>query len=258
MPNTPVSGCGRTAVGKLRNKATFSHYKSTYIDNIKNMINKGTAVNKKIIYSIVVVAVILVGYYGVNALFTRSIDIPTYQIARSDFMISLNENGSIDAKRAMTLSAPRIRGLQITWLAPEGMMIEEGAPVIKFDASSQMTELTDNQSNLKINNNNLERAKKEYTIQEKQLTLDLEKAKRNYDEKKHEAPRVAEESKMEFELAELNFEAKLEQLKSDVEKAEVEVQRSTDRVAKAQRELDMATIKAPIPGLVVYLEVWKG
>ncbi|KAA3632974.1 MAG: efflux RND transporter periplasmic adaptor subunit [Calditrichaeota bacterium] len=206
----------------------------------------------------IVLVVILLGYYGVNALFTKSYEIPTANVQRGEFIISLDESGSVDAKRAMTLSAPRVRGLQITWLAPEGSMIEEGATVIKFDNTEQLTELTDNESNLKINKNSLERARKEYTIQEKQLKLDLEKAKRNYDEKKYDAPRIAEEAKMEFELAELNFEAKLEQLKADVDKAEVEVQRSEEKVRKAQRELEQLNLKAPIPGLVVYLEIWKG
>ncbi len=143
-------------------------------------------------------ALVLTLYYGVNAIFSTSFEIPTTQVTQGEFIVALNENGSIDAKRSMTISCPRVRGLQITWLAPEGTMVEEGDPVIKFDASQQMTDLSDNQSNLKININSLERAKKEYTIQEKQLKLDLEKAKRNYDEKKYDAPRIGEEAKMEY------------------------------------------------------------
>lgn len=203
-------------------------------------------------------AVILLLYYGVNAIFSTSFEIPITKVTQGEFVVALNENGSIDAKRSMTISTPRVRGLQITWLAPEGIIVEKGDPVIKFDASQQMTDLADNQSNLKINKNTLERAKKEYIIQEKQLKLDLEKAKRNYDEKKYDAPRIGEEAKMEFELAELNFAARLEQLKADVDKNEVEVDRSQERVKKAERELEQMTIKAPIPGLVVYLEIWKG
>lgn len=213
---------------------------------------------KKSIYVVVILIVILVGYYGVNALFTKTFDIPTYKVTKAPFVIALNESGTIDAVRNTTISAPRIRGLQITWLVPEGTIVKAGDPVVKFDASQQMADLTDNESNLKINKNSLERAKKEYTIQEKQLKLDLEKSKRNYDEKKHDAPRIAEEAKLEYELSQLSFDAKLEQLKADVEKAEVEVQRSQDKVNLAQKELDQMTLNAPFPGLVVYLEIWKG
>lgn len=213
---------------------------------------------KKLIWLVVVVAVILVGWLAVDAVFTPATEMPTARVEKGEFVISLNATGEIDAKRAYTLSAPRIRGLQITWLAPEGSTVKEGDPVIKFDASQQQADLADHDSELKIKTAALDRARKEYEIQEKQLTLDLKKARRNYDEKKHEAERLAEEARLELELAELNFNAKLEQLRGDVQKAEIEVQRARDQRDMAQRELDQMTIYAPIPGLVVYLEIWKG
>jgi len=213
---------------------------------------------KKYVWISIVIVIVLGGYLGVNALFTSDVEIPTTGVERGPFVISLNINGSVDAKQAYVLSAPRMRGLTITWLAPEGSMVKKGQPVIKFDASEQTAELADYESSLKIKQTALERARQEYTIQQKQLELDLEKANRNYDEKKHEAPKIAEEAKMELDLAKLNFDAKLEQLKSDVAKAELEVQRAQDQVDKARRELEQLTMTAPIPGMVVYLEIWKG
>ncbi|MDF1544234.1 MAG: efflux RND transporter periplasmic adaptor subunit [bacterium] len=213
---------------------------------------------KKYITISIVIVIVLGGYLGVNAIFSTDIEIPTANASKGEFVISLKSNGTVDATRAMSLSTPRVRGLQITWLAPEGTTVAEGDPVIKFDASKQQTDLLDQQSDLKIKTSALQRARQEYIIQEKQLRLDLEKSRRNYDEKKHEAPRVAEEAKLELELSELNFEAKLDQLTADVEKAEVEVQRAKDKVNQGQKELDMMSINAPIPGLVVYLEIWKG
>lgn len=213
---------------------------------------------KKFIYAAVVLVAVFGGYYGVNAVFSISTEIPTALVTKGEFLISLDVNGSVDAKRAFTVAAPRIRGIQITWLAPEGSMVNEGDPVVKFDATQQIADLTDNESSLKIAKTTLERAEREYTIQEKQLKLDLKKAERNYDEKKHEAPKLAEEAKLELELAELNFSAKLQQIQSDVLKAELEVQRAQERVSQSQRELDQLTMEAPIPGMVVYLEIWKG
>jgi len=213
---------------------------------------------KKFIIIGVVLIVIFGGSYGVDAIFTHDIDIPVVNVRKGPFLISLKINGQIDAQRAYVISSPRIRGLQITWLAPEGSTVQMGDAVIKFDDTKQMSELKDFGSDLKIKGQSLQRTKQEYTIQDKRLRLDLQKAKRNYDEKKREAPKMAEEARLELELAELNFEAKLDQLKSDVSKAEVEVQRSKDKVETSQHELDQMTIYAPIPGMVVYLEIWKG
>lgn len=213
---------------------------------------------KKYVYAVIILVLILIGYYVVNALFTVAYDIPTVRVSKGEFLITINTNGTIEAKRAFTLSAPRMRGLQITWLAPEGSFVKEDDPVIKFDDSEQKAELADYESSLKINLSALERAREEHTIQEKQLKLDLEKAQRNYDEKKHEAARIAEEARLELELAKLNYQAKLKQLIADVEKAEVEVQRMRDKVELAQKELNQTVINAPIPGMVVYLDIWKG
>nr|MBN2277969.1 efflux RND transporter periplasmic adaptor subunit [candidate division Zixibacteria bacterium] len=213
---------------------------------------------KKILYPVILAVIIIGGYMSVSAIFSTSTEIPTALVERGEFVISLNANGSVDAKRAFTITTPRIRGLQITWLAPEGSMVSKGNPVVKFDASEQLAELADYESSLKIAQTTLERTNQEFTIQEKQLTLELKKAERNYDEKKHDAPKLAEEAKIELDLAELNFKAKLDQIKSDVAKAELEVQRAQDRVDRAQKEVDQTQINAPLPGMIVYLDIWKG
>lgn len=213
---------------------------------------------KKYVIIGVAVVVILGGWIGVNAIFTKSYEVPTFPVSRGEFTLSLKANGTVDAKRNYTISAPRVRGLQITWLAPEGSHVEKGDPVIRFDATQQMSDLAEYESSLKIANTTLERSKKEYTIQEKQLQLDLQKAQRKYDEQKHEAPQLAEEARLELELAKLNMQAKLDQIKADMEKAELEVQRASEKVKMAKRELDQMTMTAPMPGMVVYLEIWKG
>jgi len=206
----------------------------------------------------VVVVVIIGGYLGVNAIFTKSYDIPTVPVSTGMLRITQAATGTVDAARAFTITAPRIRGLQITWMAPEGSQAEVGDTVIRFDATQQLAELTDHESTLKINQTTLERARQEYNIQKKNLELELQRAERKYDEQKHEAPKLAEEAKLELDLARLNYQAKLDQLSGDVQKAELEVQRARDQVAVARRELEQMTVTAPIPGMVVYLEIWKG
>jgi RND family efflux transporter MFP subunit len=213
---------------------------------------------KRYIIGAVIVVVVLGGYLGVNAIFTKSFEVPTVPVTKGEFVLSLKANGTVDAKRNYTISAPRIRGLQITWLAPEGSTVQKGDPVIKFDATQQISDLSENESALKIARTALERSNKEYEIQQKQLKLDLAKAQRNYDDQRHGAPQLAEEAKLELDLAKLNMQAKLDQIKADMEKAKLEVQRAEEKVKMARRELDQMTMNAPIPGMVVYLEIWKG
>jgi len=201
--------------------------------------------------------VIVGGYLGVNAIFSKSYNIPTVSASQGLLQIIQQATGTVEAARAFTVSAPRIRGLQITRLAPEGSLAQVGDTLIQFDATQQLADLTDHESNLKIRQTTLARAEQEYNLQKKNLELELQRAERKYDEQKHEAPRLAEEARLELELARLNYQGKLDQLKADVQKAELEVQRARDQVAMAQHELEQLTITAPIPGMTVYLEIWK-
>ena len=142
----------------------------------------------------IVLLVLFGGYFGVNAFLTTSDDIPVMTVTSGEFLISLNVNGAVDARQAYVISCPRIRGLQITWLAPEGSMVEAGDPVLKFDPTKQMADVQDNESSLKIAQTILGRSKQENTIQDKKLQLELQQARRNYNEKKYDAPKLAEEA----------------------------------------------------------------
>lgn len=205
-----------------------------------------------------VVLLVVAAFVLLDRLLAKPVQIPTVKARKGEFLVSLHVTGQVDAERAVTIAAPRIRNIQITWLAPEGSAARVGDPLVRFDSSQQQADLAENESNLKINETALQRARQELAIQEKELQLNLQRARRNYDEKKHEAPKVAEEAKLELELAELNANSKLAQIRSDVEKAELEVQRARDKLGLARKELDQMTLIAPIPGMVVYLNIWKG
>lgn len=212
----------------------------------------------RISWVVLVLVVIVVGILIGGRVLSRPVETPKAKVRRGEMLISLQVTGQVGAKRAYTITAPRIRNIQITWLAPEGSLVKAGDPVVKFDSSQQQAELTDQESQLKISETSLGRARQEYAIQEKQLALELRQAQRNFDEKKHEAPKIAEEAKLQLDLAELKATAQLDQIKADVQKAELEVQRARDKVTMARKELEQMTQVAPIPGMAVYLNIWKG
>lgn len=215
---------------------------------------------RKLLLPIAAVAVLALAWAMLGSRFLKRVEIPMTTVRRGPMEFSLRATGAVDAKRAFTVTAPRSRSrnLQITWMAPEGAMVAQGEPVVRFDSTQQEAEVAENDATLRINQASLERQKQELAIQEKQLALELTQAQRNYDEKRHEAPKIAEEARLQLELAELNARAKLDQIRADVQKAELEVQRARDKAAEARRELDQMTLSAPIPGMVVYLEIWKG
>jgi HlyD family secretion protein len=210
---------------------------------------------KKIAFLTVGIAGFPAAYYAVRTVMSPAPEIPVVAVERGELLLSLVVNGHLEARQASVLTAPRVRNLQVTWLAPEGSRVKTGDPVIRFDSTRQLAELQDRQSALEIAETQLERAEKELAVQEKQLALELLQARRNYDEMKYEAPRLADEAKFKLELAELNQQAKFKQQRADVSKATLEVQRARDQVTLSQHELEQMTLTAPIPAMVVYLDI---
>jgi len=56
----------------------------------------------------------------------------------------------------------------------------------------------------------------------------------------------------------LTYKQKKVILEADINKQQVEVEKARDKRNQAARDLQNMTITAPIPGLVVYMEIWKG
>lgn len=212
---------------------------------------------KYFIIAIVVIVVIVV--FMLTGVGGSSREIPTARVSRGPFVVSLAENGRLAAKRSVTISAPRIRGnLQIVKLAEEGIQVNEGDFLVQFDPTEQETRLRDAEAELKIAQANLEKATAQYDMEIKQLELDMKKAERAHAEKLSEAPAIRKEAELELELARLKYESQKRSLLADIEKMRVEVDKAKDKKESATRDLEKMTLTAPIPGLVVYLEIWKG
>jgi HlyD family secretion protein len=209
-----------------------------------------------IIASVIIVVIIVYVLFGIGG---ASEQIPTARVNSGKFIVSLSENGSLAAKRSVTISAPRIRGnLQIVKLVPEGTMVNEGDFLVQFDPTEQETRLREAESELKIAQANLEKAKAQYDMDVMQLELDLKKSERLYSEKLSEAPIIRKEAELELELARLKFNSQKKSLTAEIDKMDVEVDKAREKKESASRDLEKMTLTAPIPGLVVYMEIWKG
>lgn len=209
-------------------------------------------------YSLVPIVIIFVVYqiYGYTG---SSSPVPTMKVERGQFIVSLAENGRLDALKSVTISAPRIRGgLQVIKLAKEGSIVEEGDFLIQFDPTEPETRLREAESELKIADANLERARGQFEIDIMQLELDLKKAERIFSEKQSEAPVIRREAELERDLAQLKYKTQGKMLQAEIRKQQVEVDKATESRDRANRDLKKMTVTAPIPGLVVYLEIWKG
>jgi len=220
------------------------------------------ALRKKrlIIYVLVVVAIVLIVW--VAAMITKKeMNVATVPVGSGEFRISLVESGELAALNSVSITAPRARAvgrLTITGLVDEGTYVKKGDFLVEFDKSEAENILEDNLDNLKIAQANLDKAIRNKELQENQLQLDLERAERNFKEKEFEAPLIRREAERELELTRMRVDTELAGSGADIEKLEVEVNRAEERIDDARKDIENLTVRAPIPGLVVFPEVWKG
>lgn len=226
----------------------------------KESPNRVSEVNLKkylIIGAVIIVVILVYQFSGIGG---SSRQIPTVKVTRGQLTVSLAENGRLAAKRSVTISTPRLRygNIQIVKLVEEGKVVNQGDFLVQFDRTDQETRLRDAKSELRIANADLEKANAQYDMDIMQLELDLKKAERSHSEKLSEAPIIRKEAELELELAEMKFESQKISLIADIDKMKVAVDKARDKKESAERDLEKMTLIAPIPGLVVLLETWKG
>jgi HlyD family secretion protein len=205
-----------------------------------------------------IIAALLIIFFIKRVFFTK-LDIPTAEAHKGEFVINLIEKGELDAKRSVSVSTPRVEtNLLITKLIPEGTIVQKGDTIIEFDKLELQRNLVDYQANLKIAMANLLKAQSESELTKKQLQLELDQAGREAKEKEFEAPLLKQEAEKKLELAKLKYETNIKSMESDIQKLKIEVDKARYEVERVEGNISQLTITAPIPGLVVYLEYWKG
>jgi RND family efflux transporter MFP subunit len=213
---------------------------------------------KRTIIAIGAVAVLLVGWW-IKTQVAPAKSYPAIPAGSGDFVIKLTENGELKAKRAVTISAPRVRGkLLITRMAPEGSTVKKGDFLLQFDTTEQDQDLSDSKSNLQLAEAELRSAEADYKLQIEQLELELNRAGREAKEKQYEAPLIREDAERALKVAAQKKESQIAMLEAALDKKRVEVERAREKLAAAKHDLNQMTITASIPGLVVYLDIWKG
>ncbi|MCB2155575.1 efflux RND transporter periplasmic adaptor subunit [bacterium] len=214
---------------------------------------------------------------------------PTYDVQRGPFEVTLSSIGVLQASKSAALGAP-FEG-KVVKLIPEGTRVEEGDPVVWFETTDYEESLKDEKAELALSETDLEQAKRDYELEEKknELTLESEKtkveiARHDYDDakQKYEAELVlynrdispqtkVEEARLSLLQKELNLRnaqinlakvrenlaANLRVKQTSIDQARLRLEDRQRRVDEAQERIDSAILRAPSPGDISYLNIWK-
>ncbi len=197
----------------------------------------------------------------------------TFKLESKEFAITLRADGELKAVRSVTISAPMISGrLQIIKLARAGTAVKPGDIVVEFDPTEKIKARDDAGFDLRTAEEEIAKMRAQLEADLAQLQIEVKKmeteaAAAKLDLAKHEiqARIEAEKAELKAQEAEYNLarlhermEAKQRQAAAEIETLQVKRQKAAAAQAAAERDLQALTVAAPITGLLVYRQIWKG
>jgi len=199
-------------------------------------------------------------------------------VARGPVSVTVTTSGELRAKEFVQISAPanamqaQAYQMRISSLVPEGTVVKAGDVVAEIDRSTLASRLTDVTLALQKADAQNEQAMLDSTLtlstareNIRTMELDLEGKRLAKEQATYEAPTVQRQADIDLERAERalaqarsDLQTRTEQAQAKMREmgAEVERQRNTQKVV--QDVLAGFTIRAPSPGMVIYVRDWNG
>jgi len=198
----------------------------------------------------------------------------TAEVKSKEFIVEVEITGEVVAHQSRLIKGNRVLGrtLKISKLAPEGTIVKEGDFLLQFDTSDLEKQLKDRQDELDVKNGELialtaqfetDTVRLNRQLQIAQLTFDKEQMK--YEMSHLEPLNKQRQMQISMRTAELTFKDKRDDIESQLLQGRNSLQRARNdirilgnNVEYTNSLIERSTIFAPIPGLVVYMEVSVG
>ncbi len=200
-------------------------------------------------------------------------NVATADVHRGEFFVSIKNSGEIRAANSFTLTTPRLRygQLQIIYLIPEGTTVKAGDVIVRFATTDVDKTIADKQSELSINQSDLDKFKADRDLKLSELDGNLRNAELSYEQAKLQVEKMKFEAELQRKETEINLERSriaFEQAKKTVEsqgivdkseerKLTLKLQQTQNDLKRAEQDKEQYTLKATLGGLAVYETNWN-
>ncbi len=197
------------------------------------------------------------------------------EMQRQDIRFTVSGTGELKAAQSVNFRPPAIArtwDFKIIQLAPEGSMVQPGDKVLQFDPTEVFKMLRTEEAELDKVQRELEKTEANLKLQHQDLELELEEAE-VADEKATNKLTQARQFESNLKIREADLEAKLAHRKVELlgrklaatrlaSGLQLQILKETRRlheyrISEARKTLDDLQLKAPIPGLVIYVANWN-
>jgi multidrug efflux pump subunit AcrA (membrane-fusion protein) len=197
---------------------------------------------------------------------------------RGPFAVTVTTSGELKAREFVQITAPQTAmqagayQMKISSIVPEGTVVKQGDVVAEIDRSAVATRLQEVTLALQKAEAQAEQAMLDSTLtlssareNIRTMELGLEEKKLAKEQAVYEAPTVKRQAEIDYEKAErglaqakADYATRTEQAKAKMREVGADVARQRNLLGLVQSVMEGFTIRAPAPGMVIYVTEWNG
>ncbi|MGH9477363.1 MAG: efflux RND transporter periplasmic adaptor subunit [Terriglobales bacterium] len=217
-----------------------------------------------------VVVLVAVGvYFGVRVFRAKALapQVPTVAARQGMFQVTISVRGTLTPARSVEIRAPRISGLIIATLSPNGSFVKQGDVIATFDSGTAKSQQTSDLATLNQTQAQVEQIKATAVItdQQDQLNLTADKNQVAYDKlnvikEQVISPIAGKEAQLGEGMAEEQLKVEQATIAAHKTSNQAQIATATRAMQKAQADYDLITqqiaemvVRAPISGIISYL-----
>jgi RND family efflux transporter MFP subunit len=199
-------------------------------------------------------------------------------VKRGEFKVVVTTSGELRARQFVQITGPpnsqqaEVYQMKIASIVPEGTVVKAGDVVAELDRSTLANKMAEVSLALQKAEAVYEQAMLDSTLNLSKAREDIRSMELGLEEKRlakeqaaYEAPTVKRQAEIDLERAErtlaqarLDYKTKTEQAQAKMREVGADRERQRNRLRIAQEVMQAFTIRAPAPGMVIYVKEWNG
>ena len=199
-------------------------------------------------------------------------------VKQGDFKVLVTTTGELRASKFVQITGPaqaqsvNVYQTKISSIVPEGSVVQAGDVIAELDRGPVATRLNDVTLNLQKAQADFTTAQLDSALNLAQSREDVRTAEYGLEQKKiakdqaqFEAPSIKRQAEIDFEKAgralaqsKRNLETKTKQAVAKMSSVGADLGRQQNQLKNIQEVMGSFTVKAPAPGMVIYVREWNG
>src|SRR5216110_1210068 len=200
------------------------------------------------------------------------------RVKRGPFVVTVTTSGELRARQFVQITGPTNAQqagafqMKIQSIVPEGTIVKEGDVVAELDRSTLANRLAEVTLALTKAEAQYEQAMLDSTLtlstareNIRTMELALEEKRLAKEQAIYEAPTIKRQAEIDYERADRaltqarsDYETKTEQARAKMREVGADLQRQRNLLRVVQDVMTAFTIRAPRPGMVIYVKEWNG